>query len=122
VPKHPLFPVLRTGLFLALGVFLVCKPKRAAVPTTVEVPAGAPAVFTVDLQQTEGAGAVDLQPPRAPFRGQLTDCRPRVHTRINGGCWRRLADRPPCEEAYRWDDGCFLPVMTAARPATSLGE
>ena len=79
-------------------------------------------LLAVNLNQSDAPGLVDLQPPPTPFRGQVTTCKPRVHTAINGGCWRRLADTPPCEDAYRWGQGCYLPVMTAERPATSLGE
>jgi hypothetical protein len=92
----------------------------------VPVPAAqgpdAPAAFTVSLGEDAGRPVVDIAPPMKPFPGQVTQCRPKVHTPISGGCWRKLADTPPCEESYLWRGGCYLPDMLAQRPATSIQE
>lgn len=114
MPRLPLLPILRVGFALSLGVLLLYRHRR---PTP---PAGStPVVWTVDLAP-QASEVVNLPPPPKPFPRQVTQCRPRVHTAINGGCWRKLADGPPCEEAYLWQGACYLPVMTAERPATSI--
>ena len=114
MPRHPLLPILTVGALLAGAALLLSRPRKALAPV-----ADVPVAYTVDVGP-EAGGVLNLPPPPKPFKGQLTQCRPRVHTRINGGCWRKLAERPPCEEAYLWEASCYLPVMSAERPATSI--
>lgn len=117
--RQPLFPLLRAGAITAfLAALLLYRPKRA--PETPPETSG-PAVWTTDLGP-EASQVVNLPPPPRPFPKQVTECKPRVHTRINGGCWRKLADGPPCEEAYLWEGACYLPVMAAQRPPTTFGR
>jgi hypothetical protein len=114
--SRPLLPILRVGSVLALGALLLYRPRpRASVLAPV------PAVWVTDLGP-EAPQVLSLPPPPKPFPRQLTTCRPRVHVQINGGCWRRLADGPPCEEAYLWQGACYLPVMTAEAVPTSIKE
>lgn len=116
--RPPLFPLLRVGAIAAfVACLLLVRPKRetqAHEPTE-------PAAWVTDLGPT-AARVVNLPPPTTPFPKQMRECRPRVHTVINGGCWRKLADGPPCEEAYLWEGACYLPVMKAEVPATSIEE
>jgi hypothetical protein len=116
VPKRPLLPILRSGVVVLVGLALLYRPRRPAAPTPV-----APAVWVTDLSP-EATEVVNLPPPPKPFPRQVTKCRLRIHTEINGGCWRKLEDGPPCEEAYLWRGGCYLPVMSAERPSTSVQQ
>ena len=129
MPKHPLFPLLRAGLLLGLGVSLMCKPRRQH---------DAPAAATL------GGYLVDVGPemppappggrvvPPEPFPGQVTpDARGRCtdpdDVVLNGGCWAKMAKQPHpatgCGERYfRRGDACYAPVMKAPRLPSSIGE
>jgi hypothetical protein len=113
--RPPLLPLVVSLLLVLLGLTLwIRRTPRASPP-----PAAAPPVWVTDLGEAEHQ-VVDLPPPAKPYPQQVTTCRPRVHVPINGGCWRKLADGPPCEEAYLWRGACYLPVMKTAAVPTSI--
>lgn len=116
--RPPLLPLVVSLLvvLLALALWVRRRPVRAA-PVGVDVPP----VWVTDLGEGERR-TTDLPPPAKPFTQQVTACKPRVHIPINGGCWRKLADGPPCEEAYLWQGACYLPVMKAAAVPTSIQQ
>lgn len=118
MPKPPLLPVLRVGGALVVGVVVLYCPRRE-YPEPFWPPELS--VWVTDMAP-DASRIVNLPPPPKPFPRQVTACRPRVHTTINGGCWRKLADGPPCEEAYLWQGACYLPVLQAERLPTSIGE
>lgn len=114
--RPPLLPLVVSLLLvvLALGLWARRRP-----PTAAPGSGDAPPVWVTDLA-ADARRIVDLPPPEKPFPQQLTACRPRVHTPINGGCWRKLADGPPCEEAFLWRGACYLPVLKAEAVPTSI--
>ncbi|WP_245767802.1 serine/threonine-protein kinase [Stigmatella erecta] len=70
-----------------------------------------------------GWAGVGLGMPKNPFPGQRRPpCRPQYEREINGGCWSppRDAPPPPCvDNAFDWQDGCYIPVLEIRRPSTS---
>jgi hypothetical protein len=70
-----------------------------------------------------GTKAVTQQVPEKPLPGQMhAPCRGPGQLEINGGCWRRFADPPPCEDGiYEWKGACYWPVPQRPRvqPRTS---
>jgi serine/threonine protein kinase len=66
--------------------------------------------------------AVGQQMPDQPLPSQIrAPCRGQGQLEINGGCWRRFADPPPCEDGiYEWKGACYWPVQRPrAQPRTS---
>jgi serine/threonine protein kinase len=70
-----------------------------------------------------GNKAISQQVPEKPLPGQMhAPCRGQGQLEINGGCWRRFADPPPCEDGiYEWKGACYWPVPQRPRvqPRTS---
>ncbi|EAU67809.1 protein kinase [Stigmatella aurantiaca DW4/3-1] len=81
-----------------------------------------PTVADGGLVETGQAG-VGLGMPKKPFPGQRRPpCRPQYEKEINGGCWSppRDAPPPPCgDNAFDWQDGCYIPILELRRPSTS---
>jgi hypothetical protein len=72
----------------------------------------APATKVIAQQKVEQPLPGQLRPP----------CRPPVQVAINGGCWRRYSDPPPCGDGtYEWKGACYFPVVERPRvqPRTS---
>ncbi|SEL06275.1 Protein kinase domain-containing protein [Stigmatella aurantiaca] len=84
--------------------------------------AALPPVWNGGLRGAGQAG-VGLGMPKKPFPGQRRPpCRPQYEREINGGCWSppRDAPPPPCgDNAFDWQDGCYIPVLELRRPSTS---
>lgn len=117
MPARP--PLLPLVVSLLLTLLVLVLWVRRTPPRPISAGGTAPAAWVTDLGENERR-VVDLPPPATPFTQQVTACKPRVHVPINGGCWRKLADGPPCEEAYLWRGACYLPVMKAATVPTSI--
>jgi hypothetical protein len=64
---------------------------------------------------------IGLEMPKQPLPGQLlAPCKDELEEEIRGGCWVRLAKKPPCgKKAYEWENGCYWPSPPAKRPDTS---
>jgi hypothetical protein len=61
-----------------------------------------------------------LSLPKKPSPGQKRPpCNPTKQRAINGACWWVLAGKPPCEDGYEYEDGCYAPVLPNARVPTS---
>ncbi|SEM45578.1 Serine/threonine protein kinase [Stigmatella aurantiaca] len=75
--------------------------------------AGPPAEFE------QGGMALDV--PETPLPGQHRPPCAKQELKINGGCWRRLADAtPPCGvRTYEWKGMCYVPMFDPPRPSTS---
>ncbi|QSQ24891.1 hypothetical protein JY651_08110 [Pyxidicoccus parkwayensis] len=66
----------------------------------------------VPLFEPNGTLLIALDMPNRPFKGQKKpDCR-KSQESINGGCWVKVAAKPPCgDDFYEHDDACWAPVM-----------
>jgi hypothetical protein len=62
--------------------------------------------------------------PMEPLRGQKKPpCRLEAEHLINGGCWVGTDRVPPCPAGfYGSGSKCFIPVLQAQRPVTSIKE
>lgn len=112
-------PLLRSGLFVALSMALLCRPESVArheepqdVIWATDVDEWAPGALRI------GGKAL------APLPGQKRPpCEPRAEREVSGACWEPHLERPPCPPGYFEGEGmCLKPVLAAKRPATSLGE
>jgi hypothetical protein len=72
---------------------------------------------------TPGPKAIARQKVGQPLPGQLRPpCPTPAQVSINGGCWRRYPDPPPCGDGtYEWKGACYFPVVERprAQPRTS---
>ncbi len=98
-------------------------PLRPDVPTTTE-PTDS---FTHGLlpDTTPPGETVLARPlPREPFKGQKRPpCTRHVEVEINGGCWGPHELKAPCpDELYEHKGKCYLPMISAKPPPSSLGQ
>jgi predicted Ser/Thr protein kinase len=74
-----------------------------------------------EARPTEETVGIGLEMPKQPFPGQiLAPCKDDLEEEIRGGCWVRLAKKPPCgKKSYEWVNGCYWPSLPAKHPNTS---
>jgi len=62
--------------------------------------------------------------PREPFKGQKRPpCTRHVEVEINGACWGPHELKAPCpDELYEHKGKCYLPMISAKPPPSSLGQ
>jgi len=96
------------------------------------LPGGIPVLF--DLQTFLGAlmsgemgkkAPVELYMPARPLPGQkLPPCESRLKEKeVNGGCWDKNAEGPPCEMLFRYGDGCYRPIAAdPSKPVTLVPD
>lgn len=115
MPRRPLLPLLRVGVFLAAGLVLFW-PKR------VRQQAPVPAVWATDVD-AYGAGVLQLGEKATPLPGQKRPpCNRDIEVEVAGACWVQHTRKPPCPAGlYEGVGVCLLPVK-AERPATSVGR
>ncbi|WP_434391481.1 hypothetical protein [Melittangium boletus] len=78
-------------------------------------------VMTDWLTRDGGVIAVPV-PPKRLERQQAPPCvsPPDGQVEINGGCWSRMEQRPPCGQFYEHQGRCYVPVRETPRPPTSV--
>lgn len=132
-------------VFLATAVSLAvvgpcCMSLQSRQPPSEMAEAEVPAVWMAPDAGTKGLGddavmarvetpvppimleAISREVPEKPLPGQRRPpCRYAGDDVIQGGCWRRLANKaPPCgDEAYEWQGSCYDPSWERTRPPTS---
>jgi serine/threonine protein kinase len=85
--------------------------------------AGEEALTAVSVEPAArtSAGVIALGMPKDPLPGQRKPpCLPGEEV-IRGGCWlAHPSMKPPCgPNFYEWDRGCYVPLLSQARPPTS---
>ncbi|MFY0573681.1 hypothetical protein ACN28S_04285 [Cystobacter fuscus] len=116
----------RTGLSLALGVWLLVSLSEARPPPTwgelVDSFSQEDASSFVDLAESDPA-ALAYPMPDKPLRDQaVPPCkRNRSVVEINGGCWVRLDQEPPCDpDTAEYQGKCYMPGAKPKRSPQSV--
>lgn len=103
-------PSLILGAAGALALLLLLLPlasRKSAAP----LPRAEPSVWAVGVAEPV-AGARGGPMPEGPFSKQRRPPCLASQEALNGGCWYRLAQQPPCgPEQYESRGACFLPVL-----------
>lgn len=71
----------------------------------------------------EGTAGIAYPLPAKPFSDQAkAPCLPKKgEVEINGGCWRELANRPPCyEDDAEYQGKCYAPVAARSRKPQAI--
>jgi eukaryotic-like serine/threonine-protein kinase len=132
-PRRPGFAAATFGL-LAVGTCWMSPGPQGEQPALVQAEAPdagtrglGDSTSTTRLTPREpsvapGNKSIAQQVPDEPLPGQMrAPCRGQGQLEINGGCWRRFADPPPCEDGiYEWKGACYWPVQRPrVQPRTS---
>lgn len=129
-------PIARAAAGAALVVWLLNSASRPPVaPATVPVEpsdfAAVPDVWVSDVRHDASGplGAGKRMPPK-PFDGQRKPPCAEAQVPLKGGCWYQVLPAPGstrpgvacAPEMYEADGKCYLPVLRAERPPTSIRE
>ncbi|EPX61543.1 hypothetical protein D187_010162 [Cystobacter fuscus DSM 2262] len=115
-----------TGLSLALGVWLLVSLSAPSTPLLRDAPSDSfsqeDASSFVDLAESDPV-ALTYPMPDKPLRDQaVPPCkRNRSVVEINGGCWVRLDQEPPCDpDTAEYQGKCYMPGAKPKRSPQSV--
>ncbi|ATB40729.1 hypothetical protein CYFUS_006185 [Cystobacter fuscus] len=105
---------------IALWGVLSLPPKPIRVAPSRERPM--PEDIATDWLTRDGGAVAVPMPPKRLERQQAPPCTPPPggQVEINGGCWSRMEQRPPCGQFYEHQGQCYVPVRETPRSPTSV--
>jgi hypothetical protein len=109
---------------LAVGIFfwalLTPHPKVIHVEPSPQWPTDGE--DSTDWLARDGGTIAVPMPLKRLDRQQTPPCKPPpgAQEEINGGCWSRLVQEPPCDQFYEHEGHCYVPVRETPKPPTSV--
>lgn len=122
MPRQPLFPILRAGAVLVAASAVVVSTDMSE-PNRSTVARRPPDEAWTDTRWVDGLHeGAKMTGPRGPQQ-KKPPCLPRTERELFSVCWALHGELPPCPDGtFEAQGRCFLPVVAAQRPPTSLGD
>lgn len=132
--RRPQLPIARIAAAVALFAWLVQRyghSRSTPIATPAHPMSSIPEVWAADARP-DGAFTAGMgrKFPSEPYKGQRKPPCAGAQVSINGGCWYEVVPAPgstrpgePCtSEMYERGGKCFIPVLRAERPPTTIQE